>query len=113
MNPPVARMYKKYANAPGMKKFEKEGRFLVCMYLSILLTSIVFAVLYSFIKSLLPGTVLYDTLIFALIIYGASSVPEIVGRSIMTSYPGELNKFDFFAAIIGDLVIALALVLML
>ncbi|MBU1167047.1 hypothetical protein KKC60_01405 [Patescibacteria group bacterium] len=106
MNPVVKKIYSKFENNPGMKKWGDQKKYLLSMYfVGALIPSLIFSFVYTLIS---PISILY----FGLILVGVRIMPRFFDMWIQSSYPNKLlfveiingSILSFIAAIIFSLV---------
>ena len=108
MNPVVAKSYKKFENAHGLKKWTNVTKYLVNMYvLGILIPSLLFAFVYALVKPALPGGILPKALLFGLILVAVKIFPRFADMYMQTAYPNKLLAVEFINGTICSFVIAL------
>ncbi len=112
MNPFVARIYKGFENSPGVKRWKNTKKYLINMYLfGSLLQCLLFAFVYSFVKPVLPGTLLLNTIFFSLILVAVKIFPRLFDMWMQSTYPNRLLAVEFVNGTIGCFVTALVLTL--
>lgn len=109
MNPFVSKLYKKFEESPGVKRWGNTKAFMIYMYLLILLECLLFAFVYSFLKPVFSGSAITNGLVFGLILVMINLIPGISGRWILSTYPNKLLLVDFINGIFGSLVIGLVI----
>ena len=107
MNPLVSKIHKKFENSPAVKQWSNTKLFLIYMYLFILLECLLFAVVYSFIKPVFPGSAIINGLMLGLALVAVNLIPSISGRWILSTYPNKLLFVDFVGGILGSFIIGL------
>jgi len=114
MNPWVSKIYEKARNLPGMKKWSSNGKFLINMFfMGMLFQCLLFALVYSLIKPVLPGTVPLNTAFFGLIMIALKIFPRWADMWLLTSYPDKLLITEFINGSIGAFIVAYILVLVI
>ena len=114
MNPIVAKIYKKYEDAPGVKKREDVKKFLINTFIfSCLIQCIILALVYSFIKPILPESLTLSFLYFGIILVAVKIIPRLIDMWMQTSYPNTLLGIELVNGTIGSFVIALVFSLVL
>ncbi|PKM92330.1 MAG: hypothetical protein CVU81_01055 [Euryarchaeota archaeon HGW-Euryarchaeota-1] len=114
MNPITAKIYKTFENSQGIKKWKDTAKYLINMYIfGILIQCLLFALTYSFIKPILPGSLLLNTLFFGLILVAIKIFPRLFDMWLQTTYPNKLLFVELVNGVIGSFVIALILALTL
>jgi hypothetical protein len=84
MNPLVAKLYKKFEDHPGMKKWDNQKKYLTYMYLlGALIPCLIFAFIY---ESLSPIGIVH----FGLIFLGIRIIPRFVDMWMQSSYPTKI-----------------------
>lgn len=112
MNPFVAKIYRNYENSPGLKKWKDAKEYLINMYVfGILIQCLLFAVVYSFIKPVLSGGLVSNTLSFGSILIAVKVLPRLFDMWMQSTYPNKLLAIEFVNGVIGSFVIALTLAL--
>ena len=108
MNPFTAKLYKKFENHSGLKKWKNTKEYLLKMYLfGILSQCLLFAFVYSFIKPILPGTLLFNTFYFGLILVAVKIIPRLFDMWLQSTYPNKLLVVELVNGTIGSFVMAL------
>jgi len=106
MNPLVARIYKNFENSPGFKKWNNTKKYLVNMYVfGILIQCLLFAFVYSFVKSILPGTLILNMLYFGLILMAVKIFPRLFDMWMQSTYPNKLLLIEFINGTIGSFIL--------
>lgn len=114
MNPIVAKIYKKFENSPGFKKWKDTKKYLVNMYVfGILIQCLLFAFVYAFIKPILPGALALNTIFFGLILVAVKIVPRLFDMWLQSTYPNKLLAIEFVNGVIGSFAIAFILALII
>lgn len=102
-NPTIGKIYKKYENNPGMKKWDKKSKYITYMYLLGALTpSLIMAFVY---KLIAPISILH----FGLILLGIRIIPRFFDMWIQSSYPNKLLYIEIINGTILSFVAALVL----
>jgi hypothetical protein len=103
MNPPVANIYRKFEDHPGMKKWESQKKYLVTMYLlGALIPCLIFAFVYEFLSPI-------GMLPFALILVGVRIIPRLIDMWIQTSYPNKILAIELVNGILLSFLAAFVL----
>ena len=114
MNPFVAKIYKKSENLPGFKKWKNTKKYLLNMFLfGMLVQCLIFALVYAFIKSILPGSLVLNTLFFGLILVAVKIFPRLFDMWLQSTYPNKLLLIELINGAIGSFVIAFVLTLII
>jgi len=114
MNPIVAKIYKNLENSPGLKKWEDTKKYLINMYVfGILIQCLLFALVYSFIKPILPGSLALNTIFFGLILIAVKIFPRLFDMWMQSTYPNKLLVVELVNGTIGSFVIAFILTLII
>jgi len=88
MNPPVANIYRKYEDHPGMKKWDNPIKYLVTMYLlGVLIPCMIFSFVFYFLSPI-------GILPFGLILVGVRIIPRLIDMWIQTSYPNKILAIE-------------------
>lgn len=112
MNPFVAKIYRNFEKSPGLKKWRDTKKYLISMYVfGILIQCLLFAVVYSFIKPVLSGSLVSNTLSFGSILIAVKVLPRLFDMWMQSTYPNKLLAVEFVNGVIGSFVIALTLAL--
>ncbi|MFH8110168.1 MAG: hypothetical protein QXE42_01880 [Candidatus Aenigmatarchaeota archaeon] len=67
--------------------------------------------MYSFIKPILPGSLLLSTIFFGLILVAVKIFPRLLDMWMQSTYPNKLLTVEFINGTIGSFVIAFILTL--
>jgi magnesium-transporting ATPase (P-type) len=114
MNPFVAKLYKKYEDDPGVKNRKDMKTFLLNTFVfSVLIQCLLFAFVYQFIKPVLPGEVVLNTLYFGVILVAVKIMPRFFDMCVQSRYPVALLSIEAINGAIGSFVIALVFAVML
>lgn len=114
MNPFVAKIYKKYEDAPGVKKRKDVKSFLINTFVfSCLIQCIILAFVYSFIQPILPESLVLSFLYFGIILVAVKIIPRLIDMWMQTSYPNTLLTIELVNGIIGSFIIALVFALII
>jgi magnesium-transporting ATPase (P-type) len=114
MNPFVAKLYKKYEDDPGVKNRKDMKTFLLNTFVfSVLIQCLLFAFVYQFIKPVLPGEVVLNTLYFGVILVAVKIMPRFFDMWVQSRYPVALLSIEVINGAIGSFVIALVFAVML
>ena len=107
MNPIVAKIYKEFEKSSGLKKWEDTKKYLINMYIfGALVQCLLFAFVYSFIKSILPGSLVLDMIFFGSILVAVKIFPRLFDMWMQSTYPNKLLAVEFINGTIGSFVIA-------
>lgn len=82
-------------------------------FFGILIQCILFAFVYSFIKPVLPGTLILNILFFGLVLVAVKIFPRLFDMWMQSTYPNKLLMTEFVNGIIGSFVIAFILTLII
>ncbi len=114
MNPIVAKIYKKNEDSPGVKKRKDTKTFMINTFVfSCLVQCIILAFVYSFIKPILPESLILNFLYFGIILVAVKIIPRLIDMWMQTSYPNKLLTIEFINGTIGSFVIALVFALII
>ena len=114
MNPFVAKIYKKYETDPSVKNRKDVKTFILNTFVfSVLIQCIIFAFVYLYIESILPGTVLLNTLYFGIILVAVKIIPRLFDMYVQSKYPTTLLSIELINGVIGSFVIAFVFALIL
>ena len=107
MNPFVAKIYKKFENDPSVKNRKDIKNFIINTFLfSVLIQCFIFAFVYLYIKPILPGTLILNTLFFGLILVTVKIIPRLFDMYVQSKYPNILLIIELINGVIGSFVIA-------
>jgi len=106
-NPIVAPAYKAHEKKGMLKKWESMPKFLAVLVGVLIVQTLPWAVVYAFIKPVLPGMFLTNALVFALILFVTKNIPKFVDMALMTAYPGKLLWIEFINGSISSVLIGL------
>ena len=113
-NPFIAKIYKDLEDSEGLKKWEDMKKYMITMYVfGILIQCIFFAFVYAFIKPVLPGDIILNSLYFFLILILVKIVPRLFDMWIQSTYPNKLLAIEFINGTIGCLIISITLALII
>jgi hypothetical protein len=112
MNPIVAKIYESFRKSGGFKSWTNKKEYMGKMYLfGMLIPSILFAFVYTYIKPVLPGDLLMNTLVFGLILVAVRIIPRWADMFMQTTYPNKLLKIELLNGTIISFVMAFVLAL--
>lgn len=107
MNPVVDKIYQKFNNNPNVKDRGETKTFLAKTFVfSILIQAMLFAFVYAFIQSLLPGTLLLNGLYYGFILVAIKIIPRYLDMWVQSNYPATLLNIEFINGTIGSFVMA-------
>jgi hypothetical protein len=106
-NPIVKPAYKAHEKKGILKKWENMPKFLTVLVGVLIIQTLPWAVVYAFIKPVLPGMFFANALVFALILVVIKNIPKFVDMALMTTYPGKLLWIELINGSISSLLIAL------
>ena len=114
MNPFVAKIYKKYEETPSVKNRKDVKKFIVNTFVfGILIQCLLFAFVYLFIQSILPGNLLLNTFYFGIILVAVKIIPRFFDMWVQSSYPTQLLTIEIINGTIGSFVIAFVFAVLL
>jgi hypothetical protein len=114
MNPVVARIYKNYEADPSVKNRKDVKSFIINTFVfSVLIQCFIFAFVYLYIKPILPGTLLLNTIYFGGILVALKIIPRFFDMWVQSKYPMTLLNIELINGTIGSFVIALVFVIIL
>jgi hypothetical protein len=114
MNPFVSNMYKKFENDPAVKNRKDVKTFILNTFVfSVLIQCFLFAFVYFFIKPVLPGTLLLNTVFFGGILIAVKIIPRLCDMYVQSKYPTTLLTIEVINGAIGSFVIAFVFALLL
>jgi len=107
MNPFVTKIYKKFEDNPSVKNRKDVKTFIINTFVfSILIQCFLFAFIYLYIKPILPGTLILNTLFFGLILIAVKIIPRLLDMYVQSKYPNILLIIELINGTIGSFVIA-------
>jgi len=107
MNPIIDKIYKKFNNDSNVKHRGETKTFLAKTFVfSILIQAMLFAFIYAFIQSLLPGTLFLNGIYYALILVALKIIPRYLDMWMQSNYPIALLNIEFINGTIGSFVMA-------
>ena len=109
MNPFVANIYKKAEKSPALKKWPSTPKYIVFQYVGILIQCLLWALIFFFIKSVLPEGFVMAGLFFGLILVAVKIIPRFYDMWIQSTYPNKLLAIEFINGTIGSFVIGIML----
>ena len=114
MNPVVAKIYKTFENDPSVKNRKDVKSFIINTFVfSILIQCFIFAFIYLFIKEILPGTLLLNSLFFGIILVAVKIIPRFFDMWVQSKYPTTLLSIEVINGTIGSFVIAFIFALLI
>ena len=114
MNPIVAKIYKGCSADPGMKSWPDQKKYMFSMYLlGGFVPILLIALLYVYIKPILPCTLSGQAAGLGTIIIGVRIVPRLFDMWLQSSYPERLLFIEFVNGSLLSFAIAFVLALML
>jgi len=108
-NPIVAKIYKAAEVSPGLKKWASIPKYLFLQYVGILIQCLLWAIVFSFIRPVLPADALSAGVTFGLILVALIMIPRLYDMWIQSTYPNNLLVIEFINGTIGGLVIGVTL----
>jgi hypothetical protein len=107
MNPFVAKIYNKYADDPSVKSRKNVKTFIINTFIfSVLIQCFIFAFIYLYLESILPGVLILNTFYFGLILVAVKIIPRLFDMYVQSKYPNTLLLIELINGIIGSFVIA-------
>ena len=106
MNPFIAKMYKQYEGAPGVKKWRSIPKYLGYMFSVMFIPNIMWAAVYQLIKPVLPQSNIAAALTFGLILVAIKIFPRFFDMWIQSTYPNKLLLVELINGTIGSFVVA-------
>lgn len=113
MNPFVGKIYKSFAGAPGLKKWENTKKYLAYMHGIVFIQCFIFAFVYAFIKPAFTDIVVLNGFYFGLILIAVRIIPRMLDMWIQSTYPNKLLIIELINGTIASFVIAFAIVLVI
>lgn len=107
MNPLVAKIYKDAENSPALKKWPSVPKYLGLQFIGALAQCLLWAFIFSLVKSVLPEEIFPKGLLFGLILIATKIFPRFFDMWIQTAYPGKLLAVEFINGSIGSFVIGI------
>jgi H+/gluconate symporter-like permease len=112
MNPIVAKIYESFRKSDGFKSWTNKKEYIGKMYLfGMLIPSILFTVVYQYIKEVLPGGIIPNALVFGVILVAVRIIPRWADMFMQTTYPNKLLKIELLNGTIISFVMAFVLAL--
>lgn len=105
MNPFVAKIYRDAQKSPGLKKWTNISKYLSFQFYGILAQCLLWAFVFAFIKSVLPGGIMLKGLTFGLILVAVKIFPRFVDMWTQSTYPDKLLVIEFVNGTIGSFII--------
>jgi hypothetical protein len=106
MNPFIAKIYKNAKDSPGLKKWQNVPQWLIFTYIGVLIQCLLWAFVFTFIKSILPEVFLVKVFIFGLILFVVKIIPRFIDMWIQSTYPDKLLVVEFVNGTIGSFITA-------
>jgi len=114
MNPFVAKIYKKYEDDPSVKNRKDVKTFILnTLVFSILIQCFIFSFVYLYLQQILPGTLLYNTIYFGVILVAVKIIPRLFDMYVQSQYPKTLLIIEVINGSIGSFVIAFVFAIIL
>ncbi len=110
MNPFVAKIYKNAEDSPGLKKWTNIPKYICLQYVGILAQCLLWAFVFTLVKSALSEEVLIKGLVFGLILVAVKIFPRFFDMWIQSTYPNKLLAVEFINGTIGSFVIGMVFV---
>lgn len=107
MNPFTAKIYKDAEGSPGLKKWPSVPKYIGLQYVGILAQCLLWAFVFTLVRSALPEGVLVKGIMFGLIIVAVKIFPRFVDMWIQSTYPNKLLAVEFVNGTIGGFIIGL------
>ena len=109
MNPFVAKIYKDAQKSPGLKKWTNVPKYLSYQFYGILAQCLLWAFVFAFIKSALPGEIILKGITFGLLLVAVKIFPRFVDMWTQSTYPDKLLVIEFVNGTIGSFIIGVVL----
>lgn len=107
MNPPVAKVFKKYQKHPSMKSWETQGKYLLnTFFIAGLAPNLLIAIVYTWVAPI-------SNITFAMLLFGVRIFPRACDMYMQTSYPNSLLLIELVNGLILGFVTAYMLSLFL
>ncbi|MDG6218456.1 MAG: DUF1761 domain-containing protein [Candidatus Thermoplasmatota archaeon] len=114
MNPFVAKIYTKYEDDPSVKNRKDVKTFILnTLLFSILIQCFIFSFVYLYLQPILPGSLLYNTAYFGVILVAVKIIPRLFDMYVQSQYPKTLLIIEVINGSIGSFVIAFVLTIIL
>ncbi len=107
MNPMVAKIYKAFEDKGKIKKWKSMGKMMGFLILIIVIQCFFWAVVYAFIKPVLPAMLVASGLTFGLILVVTKNIPKFLDMYLQTIHPNRLLTIELVNGIISSLVLGL------
>ena len=105
----VAKIYKDAQKSPGLKKWTNVPKYLSYQFYGILAQCLLWAFVFAFIKSALPGEIILKGITFGLILVAVKIFPRFVDMWTQSTYPDKLLAIEFVNGTIGSFIIGVVL----
>ena len=109
MNPFIAKIYHSAEYSPALKKWPNVPKYLGTMFLFTFVQGFFFALVYLFMKSILPVETISRGLTFGLILIAIKIIPRFLDMWIQSTYPNRLLIVELINGSIGSFIMALTL----
>jgi len=109
MNPFIAKIYHSTEYSPALKKWPNVPQYLGMMFLFTFVQGFLFALVYLFMKSVLPVETISRGLVFGLVLIAIKIIPRFLDMWIQTTYPNRLLTVELINGSIGSFIMGLAL----
>ncbi len=104
MNPMVAKIYKAFEDKGKVKKWKSTGAMMGFLILIIVVQAFLWAVLYAFVKPLLPTMLVAAGLLFGVILVITKNIPKFLDMHLGAIHPSRLLTIELVNGIISSLV---------
>lgn len=113
MNPFTAKLYKNESDHPALRKWPKQGEYVLKMFLGTQVEVFIMTAAYVYLRGLFPAPDSWGTaLALAAIFTGIRVYPRFWNMLIQSTYPWKLLIVEFANGTIGTFVVVLGLKLM-
>ena len=107
MNPMVSKIYKSFEDKKLVKKWSSTGAMMGFLILIIVVQSFLWAVVYAFIKPVLPTMLVASGLLFGLILVVTKNIPKFLDMHLGAIHPSRLLTIELVNGIISSFVLGL------
>ncbi len=107
MNPMVAKIYKSFEDKGKVKKWKSMGAMMGFLILIIVIQTFFWAVVYAFIKPVLPAMMVAAGLVFGLILVVTKNIPKFLDMHLGALHPSRLLTIELVNGIISSFAIGL------
>lgn len=106
-NPIVDKIYRTQEKEPGVRALPASGKTIGMILTAIIIQVVLWAWVYSLVKTSLPGDLLHKGLLFGLVLSVTKMIPRDIDRMLLTKYPQKRMVIEFIIGTISCLAVGI------